>query len=148
MNIALYQPDIAQNVGSIMRLCACTGATLHIIEPCGFPFDNKRMRRSAMDYMEHVKFERHASWEQFLSYVRSGPGRILLLTTKASKAYTTIDYMKDDVVLLGRESAGVPDSVADAADEKLIVPMQPGVRSLNVAMTAAMVAGEIMRQIK
>ncbi|MGE0754675.1 MAG: tRNA (cytidine(34)-2'-O)-methyltransferase [Alphaproteobacteria bacterium] len=147
MNIALYQPDIAANVGSILRLCACTGCALHIIEPCGFPFDDKRLRRSGMDYIEHVRLIRHFSWENFLDYYQSSiSGRLILLSTRAGKAYTDIDYTTDDILLMGRESVGVPDTVRQACMLTATIPMQPGMRSLNVALAAAMVLGEAIRQ--
>lgn len=146
MNIVLYQPDIAQNLGSIIRLCACMGAKLHVIEPCGFPMNDKRMRRASLDYIDHVDLVRHLSWDAFLDFRRGHDGKLYLLTTKATTSYTAIAYGKNDMLMFGRESAGVPQAVHDAADEALTIPLQPGLRSLNVAMAAGMVLGEAIRQ--
>src|SRR6185369_14598754 len=142
--IALYQPDIPQNLGSILRLCACMDVTCHIIEPCGFILDDKRINRVAMDYIEHVKWQRHSSWEQFKSSVKS---RLVLLSTKAATSCYEFSFAKDDILLLGRESAGVPQEIADYADASVKVPMAAHARSLNVAMTAGIVLGEALRQI-
>lgn len=149
MRIALYQPDIPQNTGTILRLCACLGLSCDIIEPCGFLFDDRRMRRAGMDYLAQVKMVRHASWRRFLDSRPThsgGGGRLVLLTTRAAVSYTDFAFRSDDTLLLGRESAGVPDEVHDIADARVTVPMTPGARSLNVAISAAMVAGEALRQ--
>ncbi|MDX1975053.1 MAG: tRNA (cytidine(34)-2'-O)-methyltransferase [Rickettsiales bacterium] len=148
MNIVLFEPDIAQNTGSLIRLSACMGVALHIIEPCGFPFDDKRMRRVAMDYYDLVPLTRHRSWQEFLDFRQSQAGRLLLLTTRASQAYTQVSYQPDDMLLLGRESQGVPDYVRDAVDLGITIPMQPNARSLNVALAASMVLGEALRQTR
>jgi tRNA (cytidine/uridine-2'-O-)-methyltransferase len=146
MRIALHQPDIAQNTGTILRLCACLGIEAHIIEPAGFPTSDRAFRRAGMDYLDHVVVVRHASWEVFDAWRRRESLRLVLLTTRAEASYLEHAFGADDVILLGRESSGVPDEVHAAADIRLKVPMRPGLRSLNVAMTAAMVAGEAMRQ--
>ncbi|MBY0407397.1 MAG: tRNA (cytidine(34)-2'-O)-methyltransferase [Rickettsiales bacterium] len=147
MLIALFQPDIPQNLGSLIRLCACLRVGLHIIEPCGFPLDDKRMKRAAMDYYDLAAIERHASWEAFLDARQSaGMGRLVLLTTKASQEYTQFAFRPDDVLVLGRESAGVPDFVHEAADARLVVKTHPPARSLNLAQAASMVTGEALRQ--
>jgi len=146
MRLALYQPDIASNTGAMMRLCACLGVGLDIIEPCGFILDDKRLKRSAMDYIEHLDYRRHGSWHDFLS--QRGERRLVLLTTKATLPYYAHSFRPDDILMVGRESAGVPDEVHDHADVRLLVPMQPGVRSLNVGMAAAIVLGEALRQLK
>ncbi|HEX2215537.1 MAG TPA: tRNA (cytidine(34)-2'-O)-methyltransferase [Xanthobacteraceae bacterium] len=150
MHLALYQPDIAQNTGTILRLCACFGIAAHIIEPAGFPASDRALRRAGMDYLDHVTLTRHESWEAFRSWQRrsrSPPRRLLLLTTQARTSYLDFRFDPDDVFMFGRESAGVPAHVHDAADARLMIPMQPGMRSLNVAMAAAMVVGEALRQV-
>ena len=144
IRVALYQPDIAANTGAIMRLCAGLGAGLDIIEPCGFVLDDRRLRRVAMDYIEHLSFVRHRSWEDFIA--GTGTRRLILLTTKGGIAYHRFAFRRDDILLAGRESAGVPEDVHARADARLLVPMQPGVRSLNVAMSAAIVLAEALRQ--
>lgn len=143
MRIALYQPDIAQNVGTLLRLGACLGVPADIIEPCGFPFGERALRRSGMDYLDHADYTAHASWDAFLA-ARSG--RLVLLTTRADVAYTGFRFAPGDVLLLGRESAGVPDEVHARAEARVAIPMAPGLRSLNVAVAAAMVLGEALRQ--
>jgi tRNA (cytidine/uridine-2'-O-)-methyltransferase len=145
MNIALFEPDIPQNTGSLIRLSACMGVKLHIIEPCGFPLDDKRLRRTAMDYYDLAAITRHTSWQTFLSARR---GRLILLTTKATEAYTEFTFKPDDILLLGRESSGVPDEVRKTVDASVTVPMRSEARSLNVALAAAMVLGEALRQIQ
>lgn len=145
MRLSLFQPDIPQNTGTILRLAACMGLGVDIIEPCGFVLDDKRLRRSGMDYLDGVEMTRHSSWNGFLTQ-RSG--RIVLLTTRARTPYTEFEFAADDHLLLGRESAGVPPDVHEQADARLIVPMRPGLRSLNVAVCAAMVTGEALRQTR
>lgn len=140
MHIALYQPDIPPNTGTIIRMAACLDVRVHIIEPCGFPFGEKSFRRAGMDYIDQSKITRHQSWEAFLDAM--GEHRILLLTTKAAEPYMDFEYQDEDVLLLGRESAGVPDDVHSRADHRLIIPMTPDTRSLNIAISAAMVLGE------
>jgi tRNA (cytidine/uridine-2'-O-)-methyltransferase len=144
IRLALYQPDIPQNVGAAMRLCACLGCPLDIIEPCGFPWDERKIRQSAMDYFEAAAITRHTSWDKFRE---NKQGRIILLTTKAAVPYTAIAFQPGDILLAGRESAGVPDDVHDAADARVLIPMKAGLRSLNVINACAMVMGEALRQM-
>ncbi|HWA90426.1 MAG TPA: tRNA (cytidine(34)-2'-O)-methyltransferase [Rhizomicrobium sp.] len=142
MRLALYQPDIAQNAASIIRLGACLGVAVDIIEPCGFLFADKGFRRAGMDYLDLATVTRHVSWEAF----RPTAGRLVLLTTKAETAYTAFAFRPGDTLLFGRESAGVPDEVHQAADARLRIPLRSGLRSINVAQAAAMVVGEALRQ--
>ena len=143
MRLALYQPDIPQNAGSLMRLCACLGVAMDIIEPCGFLLSDHNFRRAGMDYLASLDLARHASWEEFRGQAQ---GRLLLLTTNASTPYFAFAFAPSDTLLVGRESAGVPDGVHQAADVRLTIPMRAGMRSLNVAQAAAMVLGEGLRQ--
>jgi tRNA (cytidine/uridine-2'-O-)-methyltransferase len=145
MQLALHEPDIAQNTGTILRLCACLGVTAHVIEPAGFPASDRAFRRAGMDYLDHVTLRRHASWSVFDTWRRSEQLRLVLFTTRAATSYLDHRY-GNDVLLFGRESSGVPDAVHAAADARLTIPMQPGLRSLNVAMACAMVVGEALRQ--
>ena len=144
MRLALYQPDIPPNTGAMLRLAACFGVSVDIIEPCGFPFSDRDLRRAGMDYIEHVDLKRHESWDAFQA--DRGTGRLVLLTTRASKPYTEHRFADDDILLVGRETAGVPEDVHAAADARLVVPMTPHTRSINVAMAAAIVLGEALRQ--
>jgi tRNA (cytidine/uridine-2'-O-)-methyltransferase len=144
MRLALFEPDIPQNTGTLIRLGACLGVTIDIIEPCGFLWNEPKLRRAGMDYVEHAEVVRHASWQAFCA-AQAG-SRLILLSTKAAEPYTDFAFQPSDTLLLGRESAGVPDSVHDAAAARLIIPMRPGLRSLNVALSAAMVLGEALRQ--
>lgn len=146
MRLALYQPDIAQNAGTILRLAACMGVGVDIIEPCGFPFDDRRLRRAGMDYLDQVELRRHSSWQAY----RQAPaaGRLVLLTTRGERVFPDLAFRPDDTLLLGQESAGVPDDVQAAADLRLRIPMAPGLRSINVALAAAMVLSEALRQTK
>ena len=147
MKIALYQPDIPQNTGSIMRLCACLGVACHIIGPCGFVFGEKQMKRAAMDYADQAQVVRHASWEAFAGNRAEGaPSRLILLTTKATANLYDFSFRPGDTLLLGRESAGVPDEVAASCDARLRLPIAPSTRSLNVALAAAMALSEALRQ--
>lgn len=146
MRLALYQPDIPQNTGTLLRLAACMDIGIDIIEPCGFVLDDKRMRRAGMDYLDQVDMIRHISWQKFYEAKRASGGRILLLSTKAATAFTDFTYRPDDTLLVGQESSGVPDDVHNSADERLIIPMAAGMRSLNVAISAAMVTTEALRQ--
>jgi tRNA (cytidine/uridine-2'-O-)-methyltransferase len=146
MRIALYQPDIPQNTGTILRLCACLGVEAHIIAPAGFPTSDRAFRRAGMDYLDAVALVRHTSWQAFQSWRRTQSCRLLLFTTRATQSYLEYRYQADDVLLFGRESAGVPEEVHAAADARLLIPMRPDLRSLNVAVTAAMAAGEALRQ--
>jgi tRNA (cytidine/uridine-2'-O-)-methyltransferase len=141
LRLALYQPDIPQNAGSLMRLCACLGVPLDIIEPCGFLLTDRNFRRAGMDYRGEMV--RHTGWESFRSALQ---GRLVLLTTRAALPYTGFLFHPSDILMVGRESAGVPDPVHDAASARLLIPMRPGMRSLNVAQAAAMVLGEALRQ--
>jgi tRNA (cytidine/uridine-2'-O-)-methyltransferase len=146
MRLALYQPDIPQNAGTILRLAACLGVPVDIIEPAGFPVTDRAFRRAGMDYLDQVDIARHASWAAVEAERRRRGGRLLLATTNARMSYAAFAFAPDDMLLFGRESAGVPDEVHTAADARLIVPMRPGLRSLNVAMAAAMMLGEALRQ--
>ena len=146
MRIALYQPDIAQNTGTILRLCACLGIEAHIIEPAGFAVSDRAFRRAGMDYLDHVSLIRHVSWTAFESFRRDAGLRLVLLTTHARLSYLDHAFAPDDVLLVGRESRGVPDRVHQAAQARIAIPMKPGLRSLNVAVAAACVAGEALRQ--
>ena len=150
MRIALYQPDIPQNTGTLLRLGACLGVAVDIIEPCGFLFSEKALKRAGMDYLELVNYRRHDSWEDFLQYRAGNPeeyGRLVLLTTKGSLAYTKFEFKPNDILLLGRESAGVPQAVHDLAEARLLIPMNSQARSINVAIAGAMVLGEALRQV-
>lgn len=146
MRIALYQPDIPQNTGTILRLCACLGIEAHMIAPAGFPTSDRAFRRAGMDYLDAVAIVRHASWQAFGSWRHEAGHRLLLFTTTAAASYLDHAYRDTDVLLFGRESAGVPEDIHAAADARLRIPMRPGLRSLNVAVAAAMAAGEALRQ--
>lgn len=146
MRIALYEPDIPQNTGTILRLCACLGIESHLIEPAGFPVSDRAFRRAGMDYLDEVNLMRHRSYAAFDDWRRGEALQLVLLTTAAPRSYLDHRYTADQVVLFGRESAGVPEAVHQAADTRLRIPMRTGLRSLNVAMAAAMVAGEALRQ--
>ena len=145
MRIALFQPDIAPNVGTILRLGACLGVPVDIIEPCGFPLGEKTLRRAGMDYIGDADMRVHDGWESFTRSC-ADPARLILLTTRGDTPYTAFPFAADDILVLGRESAGVPECVHDAADARIVVPMAPGLRSLNVAIAAGMVLGEALRQ--
>jgi len=145
-NIALYQPDIPQNTAAIIRLCACFGATLEIIEPCGFHFDDKRLKKIAMDYLEKSKIIRYQSYEKFLQEKKNS--RIILMTTKAKKNYYNFKFKIKDTILFGRESAGVPKNVHDNSYEKLKIPLKKNMRSLNISITAAITLAEALKQNK
>lgn len=144
MRLALYQPDIPQNAGTILRLAACLGVGVDIIEPAGFPTTDRAFRRAGMDYLDHVEVVRHKSFDDFNS--ARGEARLILLTTKANTVYTNFDFKPDDILLLGRETAGVPQSVHEFANARIVIPMQSGLRSINIAVAAAMVIGEALRQ--
>jgi tRNA (cytidine/uridine-2'-O-)-methyltransferase len=146
MRIALYQPDIPQNTGTILRLAACLGVEAHLIEPAGFPVSDRAFRRAGMDYLDRVALVRHPSWEVFEGWRRAAGLRLVLFTTRAAASYLDHAYEAHDVLLFGRESAGVPDEVHAAAEVRLRIPMRADMRSLNVAMTCAMAAGEALRQ--
>lgn len=147
IRIALYQPDIAGNTGTILRMAACLGLGVDIIEPAGFDSSDRNLRRAGMDYLEMAQLARHLDFTRFEEWRRSDGRRLVLLSTKATLPYTKFDFADGDILLFGRESAGVPDSVHDAADARLVIPMRGGGRSLNVALAAAMVAGEALRQV-
>ena len=146
MRLALYEPDIPQNLGAFIRLAACLATPLDIIEPCGFPLDDKRIRRAAMDYYDLAGIVRHASWQAFLR--DRVAGRLVLLTTAGDVSFPEVGFQPSDTLLLGRESAGVPPDVHNATDLRLRIPLQRGARSLNVALAAAMVLSEGLRQTK
>ncbi len=143
MRLALFQPDIPQNAAALMRLGACLGVPIDVIEPCGFVFSDAGFRRAGLDYLDRAQVARHASWEAFCAALS---GRLLLLTTRADMPYTALAFLADDTLLVGRESSGVPDAVHGRADMRLKIPMKPGLRSLNVAQAGAMVLGEALRQ--
>jgi tRNA (cytidine/uridine-2'-O-)-methyltransferase len=144
IDVALYQPDIPPNVGTIIRLGACLGIRVHIIEPAGFAFSDQSFKRAGLDYLDRATVIRHGCYADFCAAITGR--RQLLLSTKASIAYTSFVYRGDDILLVGRESSGVPPSVHRRVDERLVIPMQPGMRSLNVAIACAMVLGEALRQ--
>ena len=144
MRLALYEPDIPQNVGALLRLGACLGVGVDLIEPVGFLLTDKGLKRAGMDYLKTAQLTRHDSWARFRE--GTGAGRLVLLTTRGDMAYTDFAFQAGDTLMVGRESAGVPDDVHDAADARLVIPMAGGARSLNVAQAAAMVLGEALRQ--
>jgi tRNA (cytidine/uridine-2'-O-)-methyltransferase len=146
MQIALYEPDIPQNTGTILRTCACLGAQAHIIEPAGFPVTDRAFRRAGLDYLDQVVITRHASFADFDAWRKAERLRLVLLTTHATRSYLDHKYQDDQILLFGRESAGVPDAVRQAADVSLRIPLREGFRSLNIAVAVAMVAGEALRQ--
>jgi tRNA (cytidine/uridine-2'-O-)-methyltransferase len=146
MRIALYEPDIPQNTGTILRLCACLGIEAHIIEPAGFPVTDRAFRRAGMDYLDRVSITRHGSFAAFEDWRRAQRLTLVLLTTAAETGYLDHAFRADQIVLFGRESAGAPDAVHKAADVRLRIPIAAGLRSLNVAMAVALVAGEALRQ--
>ncbi len=146
MRIALYEPDIPQNTGTILRLAACLGLAVDIIEPAGFPVTDRAFRRAGMDYLDRVSITRHGSFEDFEDWRRREGLKLVLLTTAAERSYLDHAFAADQVLLFGRESAGVPEAVHKAADARLRIPIAEGLRSLNVAMAVAMVAGEALRQ--
>ena len=148
MQIALFQPDIPQNTGTILRLCACLDMRAHLIQPAGFPLSDRTFRRAGMDYLDQVTWMRHDSWTRFEEWRRGEGFRLLLFTTKAAVSYLDFRYSASDILLFGRETIGVTDEVVAAADARLKIPMKPALRSLNVAMAAAMAAGEALRQTR
>jgi len=145
VEIALFQPDIPQNCGAILRLGACLGVATHIIGPAGFDLSDRALRRAGMDYVERAAIVPHTSWAAFEAW-RAGKRRLVLATTKADLPYVAFPFVAGDLILFGRESAGVPDAVHDAADARILIPMRPGLRSLNVATAAALILGEALRQ--
>ena len=145
IEIALYQPDIAPNAATIARLCACFGLKLTIIEPAGFVFTDSAFKRAGMDYLRDVQLEHAPSWNSFKDDL--GNKRLVLLTTKATETHISFKFHEDDILLLGRESSGVPDEVHAAIASRIRIPMRPGMRSLNIAVAAGLVAGEALRQL-
>lgn len=146
----MFQPDIPQNTGTLLRLGACLDIELDIIEPCGFIFSERTLKRAGMDYLDMVRYRRHHSWEHFLQYRAEHPeeyGRIVLLTTHASEPYYNFEFRPNDIILMGRESAGVPEEVHQTADARRLIPMNRNARSINVAVSAVMVVGECLRQV-
>ncbi|MBR2136695.1 MAG: tRNA (cytidine(34)-2'-O)-methyltransferase [Alphaproteobacteria bacterium] len=151
MRLALYEPDIPQNTGTLLRLAACLDVAVDIIEPCGFLFNEKAMRRAGMDYLDFVRLKRHDSWMDFLRYRAQNPdeyGRIVLMTTHGAQSFLDFEFKPNDIILMGRESAGVPENVHQKADARLLIPMNPNARSINMAVSAAMALSEGLRQIK
>ena len=147
MRLVIFQPDIPQNTGTMLRLAACFGLAVDLVEPCGFVFDDRRLRRAGMDYLDGVDLTRHRSWESYLDWRRQNPTRLLLLTTRSTERYNDIAYRPTDSLLVGQESAGVPQHVHDGVDDRITIPMRAGCRSLNVALAAALVVGEAQRQL-
>jgi tRNA (cytidine/uridine-2'-O-)-methyltransferase len=148
MQIALFQPDIPPNTGTILRLCACLEVTAHIIEPAGFPVSDRAFRRAGMDYLDQVSLTRHDSWAKFEQWRAEQGYRLVLFTTKGATSYLDFGYGVSDILLFGRETVGVPEAVAEAADARLKIPIRPSLRSLNVAMAVAMALGEALRQTR
>lgn len=144
--LALYQPDIPGNTGTIMRMAACLGIPMHIIEPAGFDLSDRNLRRAGMDYTELANLTRHVSFDHFQKWRQEHRHRLVLASTKASKDYTMVSYSDLDIILFGRESSGVPDNVHETADLRILIKMQPNMRSLNLAVSAAMISGEVLRQ--
>jgi tRNA (cytidine/uridine-2'-O-)-methyltransferase len=145
-SLVLYQPDIPQNAGAMLRLCACLAVEAHVIEPAGFDISDRALKRAGMDYLAHIQPIRHLSWGDFEAWRKREGRRLVLLTTRAAEPYAEFMFAAGDLIMVGRESAGVPDAVHQAADARLRIPMAPYLRSLNVATAAAMVLGEALRQ--
>ena len=148
MRIALFEPDIPQNTGNIFRLGACLGLEVDIIEPTGYVFDDKRFKRSSMDYINHIKYKRHLDWNSFYNWSKKNNFRLILLTTKSNQKYTNYTFQQNDVLLFGRESAGVPKHVHEIVDKQLTIPMKKNLRSINVSSSVALVIGEACRQLE
>jgi len=146
IEIALYQPDIPQNTGAILRTAACLGFAVHIIEPAGFQWSLKSFRRAGMDYIDQVKITRHDSYAVFMGKI--APRRLVLATTSAPLGYTDFSFKPDDIVMFGRESAGVPENVHTDIKHRITIPLQPNARSLNIAISVAIITSEAMRQLK
>ena len=146
MRIALYQPDIPQNTGNIFRLGACLGVSVDIIEPTGFIFDDKKFKRSAMDYIDYIDYKRHIDWQHFYDWSQGKKYRLILMTTKAEQSFYEFEFHSSDILLFGRESAGVPDNIHQIVDHRLTIPMREGVRSINLSSSVALVLGEGLRQ--
>ena len=148
LNLVLYQPDIPQNLGAMLRLSACLGCAVHIVEPCAFPLDAQKLKRAGMDYIAKAVWHRHLDWAAFLDYRQTAPGRMLLLETDGAQPYTDFAFAPTDYVLLGSESAGTPRDLYGRMDATLTIPMREGMRSLNVAMSAGILVGEACRQLQ
>ena len=146
LRLALYQPDIPQNTGTMLRLAACLGVPVEIVEPAGFDVSDRHLRRSGLDYLDRVTITRHVSWTRFEAWRAEAGLRLVLATTRSALPYTEFSFRSDDIVLVGRESAGVPEEVHAAAEGRVLIPMQAGMRSLNVAVSAAMILAEALRQ--
>lgn len=147
MRLALYQPEIPQNTGTLMRLCACMGLHLDIIHPCGFVFDDRRLRRAGMDYADIATVQHHTTWDKFYGWAQAANHRIILLDAKADMPYTNFSFQSNDILLMGQESSGVPKDIFHLIPQRLLIPMVAQCRSLNVSLAAAMVVGEGMRQL-
>lgn len=147
LRLALYQPDIPQNTGTILRMAACLGVPVDIIEPAGFDVSDRHLRRSGLDYLDHVDIARHRSWAAFERWRGQSGTRLVLATTSGALPYTAFAFAAGDCILLGRESAGVPPAVHEAADARVVVPIRAGLRSLNIAVAGAMILGEALRQV-
>ena len=146
MRIALYQPDIPQNTGNIFRLGACLGVSVDIIEPTGFIFDDKKFKRSAMDYIDYIDYKRHIDWQHFYDWSQREKYRLILMTTKARQSFYEFEFHSSDILLFGRESSGVPDNIHQIVSHRLTIPMKKGVRSINLSSSVALVLGEGLRQ--
>ena len=146
MRIALFQPDIPQNTGNIFRLGACLDTSVDIIEPTGFIFDDKKFKRSAMDYINHIDFKKHIDWKHFYNWAQKSKFRLILMTTKSKQSFYNFEFHSSDILLFGRESAGVPNNVHEIVDQRLTIPMKKGVRSINLSSSVALVLGEGLRQ--
>lgn len=144
--LALYQPDIPQNVGASMRLCACLGIPLHVIEPCGFPWDERKIRQAGMDYIEHARVQRHSGWQDF--QIDTNGSRIILMTSKSDLPYYDFTFEAGDILLAGQESSGAPGFIHESADARVTIPMAPPARSLNIVNASAMILGEAIRQTR
>jgi tRNA (cytidine/uridine-2'-O-)-methyltransferase len=147
VRIALYEPDIPQNTGNIFRLGACLGIPIDIIEPTSYLFDDKRFQRSSMDYFKYTKYKKHLDWESFYNWSKENNYRLILLTTKSNNKYSNYKFQSNDILLFGKESAGVTPSVHESVDEQLTIPMVKGLRSINVSSAVALVVGEACRQL-
>ena len=146
MRIALYQHDIPQNAGNIFRLGACLGVPVDIIEPTGFIFDDKKFKRSAMDYINHIEYKKHIDWQHFYDWTKKNKFRLILMTTKINKSFYKFEFLPSDILLFGRESAGVHEEIHQLVDHRLTIPMREGVRSINLSSSVALVIGEGLRQ--
>ncbi len=147
IRLALYQPEIPQNTGTLMRLCACMGISLDVIHPCGFAWNDRHLRRAGMDYADRAAVHHHTTWEEFHTWARNEKRRVILLDAKAETAYTRFSFQEGDILLMGQESSGVPEDVFHAIPRRLLIPISPDCRSLNVSIAAAMVVGEGLRQL-